>query len=626
MRRLAAVVASLCLLGSAARAGERPHEATGQAQTAGGQAHDASRLAAARAAVDRREYDAALPLYRSLSSERPNDDDLLIELARVLGFADRNADAAATYRRVLEVAPQRRADVRRSLAWQTLWAGDPGEAEKFFLESAQHDPDPADAWRGVAESRQQRDDLHGALVAYREALRLDPDDATNARRAAQILVWLGRHDEGIDAFRALLERDRDDRHSRLGLARALNDAGRHREAIAEYRRVAATTDMHERVAAGVDRHRSGLALDADSRFDYARALRWSGFDDLADEELAALDQPEARWLRNYRTARERARWWSTEWSTSTDADDLDSRALRVAAGWHFDGGAALETSLRRVRLEGPDLDGDGVPRKPRRNAQVHGTRWETRASARLGAPDSRWGVAWPSATIAWNGYDDWEPLTGAARVRWLPRDSLRIDLEWQRDTVETPTAIDERVRVDVTSIGVDWQPSIPWTIAGSLAHFRFDDGNERARVYARVERTILGAPRVRAGIEALAFDSSAPRGKLLDPDPPFRRVAWRGYWNPDRYHEVRAFVSAEHDWREWQLQGRLGLGTARAVDGWHNRTSARPHLWELVIVRDLLPTLQLRAQIGGSGSEMGLSGGGSGYWRRFANISITGWF
>lgn len=149
----------------------------------------------ARQQVDRHEYVLALETYQRLLAQSPDDSDLLIEVARVLGYADRNAESAQMYRRVLTVAPQRRADVRRSLAWQTLWTPDAAAAEALFLESLDADPDPADAWRGIAEARQQQNDLSGAVDAYEELLRLTPDDAVISRRRAQLLVWQGRHQE-----------------------------------------------------------------------------------------------------------------------------------------------------------------------------------------------------------------------------------------------------------------------------------------------------------------------------------------------------------------------------------------------------------------------------------------------
>lgn len=599
--RVAAALAGACLFCAGPAANPQPAAAASTPVDA----HDdfAASLARARDAVGRRDHATAIPIYERLLRERPQDDDLLIEVARVLGFADRNREAAAMYRRVLEVAPQRRADVRRSLAWQTLWSGEAAAAEALFLESAQEDPEPADAWRGVAESRQQRNDLEGALAAYREALRLDPANTTDARRAAQVLAWLGRHDESIAAFRALLARDPGDRRSRIGLARVLNDAGRHREAVIAFRQ------------AGIEE------LDADTRFTYARTLRWAGFDDLADAALDGLAHPDAQWLRAWRTARERASWWSAGFDASTDSDDLDIVAARIGLGRHFDGGYALETALRTVRLGGYVFDGD---RRVRRH--IDGLRWEARASARIGDVDSEWGVLWPSFVLMRNGYGSWERTAPGARLRWLPVDALRIDLEWQRESVEAVEAIEKRVYVDVASIGADWRPSIPWTLAGSLAHLRFDDGNERVRVNGRIERTLLSSPRVRAGIEGLAFGSSDPTGERLGPASSDRRVVSRGYWNPRRYHELRAFASVAYDWRDWQLYGRFGLGTAREVDGWDNRTSGKPHVWELAVARDLSPTLQLRAQLAGSGSGMGVSGGGAGYWRRYTGVVLTGWF
>lgn len=551
----------------------------------------AATLQQARVLVERRDYAAALAIYTALLERRPDDTDLLIETARVNGFADRNAEAARLYRRVVAIVPQRRADVRRSLAWQTLWSGDAAAAESLFAESAAQDPDPADAWRGIAESRQARNDLEGALAAYRRALALAPGDRTSARRSAQLLVWLGRHDEGIAAFEALLAGDPSDRRSRYGLARALNDAGRHRAAIATYRDAAN--------AGG-----GAAPLADDARFDLARALRWAGFDDLADAELAGLEHDDARWLRDYRTSRERSRWLRAGQYWATDRDDLQVRAAELAAGWNADGGRAIETSLRHV-----DLDESG--------RGAHGLRWETAARTRVGTSSSAWGVAWPSLALGLNRYGDWSPVTGGARVRWLPRDALRLDAELVREVIETPLAIAHRVQVDVASVGADWRPHPRWSVAGAISHLRFDEGNERVRLNARVERTLLVRPRLRAGLEAMAFESSDPTGPS---------VAARGYWNPRDYREMRAYLSLSHEARPWSVDAKVGLGVARETDGWGSGSNGTPHVWEIAVARDLGPRVQLRLYAGGSGSGMGLGSGGAGYWRRHAGIGLTGWF
>ena len=68
------------------------------------------------------------------------------------------------------------------------------------------------------------------------------------------------------------------------------------------------------------------------------------------------------------------------------------------------------------------------------------------------------------------------------------------------------------------------------------------------------------------------------------------------------------------------------FSTSRETDGWGTVSSGQPNLLELAVARDLSPSLRLRAAIGGSGSGVGLTGGGAGYWRRAASIGIVGWF
>lgn len=557
-------------------------------------------LEAAREHADRREFAIALEIYQRLLTQESDNSDLLIEVARVLGFADRNAESAQMYRRVLQIAPQRRADVRRSLAWQTLWTGDAadaGQAEALFLESLPVDPDPADAWRGIGEARQQRNDLSGAILAYEELLRLAPAAPGIERRRAQLLVWQGRHQEGIDAFEALVQRDPADRLSRIGLARALNDAGRHRQAIARFRQI------------------DDGALGIDDRFSRARALQWAGFPELADREMLGIDTPDAQWVHRYQTSRELASRWFVEINGSTDRDRLDARTMIAGSSLPLRYPVVVGASVRRVRFD-------------ESYGRVRGARLQVDASTRVGTPESAHGVFWPSLSIAWNEYTHrraaagahatrWHPVTGGFRVHWLPTDLLRVDAELGRETVETPKAVEEQVVIDIASLGFEWRPAPAWSLAASLAHFRFDDGNERNRLYLRAERTILPSPRVRIGLEAQRFVSSDPIG----PSTP-----WRGYWSPERYGEARVFISWSRDWQDWQFEARAGLGTAREKDGWGNRSSGRPNLWELVAVHDLSPTLQLQARIGGSGSGMGVGAGGSGYWRRYAGVSLTGWF
>lgn len=560
-------------------------------------------LERARILVQLGRYADAVAAYDAAGATGA-DLDLQIEAARIHGFADRNAEAARRYRAVLEAAPQRRSELLLPLAWQTLWAGEPAQAEALFREIAARPTDFAgagdgfDAWRGVAESRQEAGDLNGALIALGEARERRPDDRTIARRIAQTLAWLDRHDEAITAFEALVASDPDDRASRYGLARARNFAGLHRQAVADYR------EAFERDRA------SGNEIPNDARFDRARALRWAGYDDLAHHALDGLPQPEARWLQAWRTQRETLRWLETGLELASDRDQLDTRVNTAAFGWRPTAVTTFEVGSRLVNL--------AEPGRHARGEQLNATwrrRFGTTADA-IGSPDDR-GPLWASVTVAANRYGDWHPLSGVARLRWLPTDTLRIDGELGREIIETPVALGNRVHVDIAALGADWRWQPRSSLAATLAALKFDDGNLRTRINLRADHQLRANPKVVAGIEAMAFRSS---------DPSSGSRPGRGYWNPESYREARAYLAFGHEAWPWDFTLKLGVGTARETDGWGNRAKGEPNVWELSISYDLARQLKLRAWAGGSGGSMGVGSGGEGYWRRYVGLGVTGWF
>lgn len=580
--------------------GQRAPQA-GQAALA---ADFAAQRAAARAATERRDWADALPRWRALEAIAPADTDLLIESARVHGFADRNAKAAERYRKVLEIAPGRRGDVLLSLAWQTLWAGQPAAAEPLFLEVAERPSsyagggDGFDAWRGLAEARRNAGRLEAALKALDRAQALRPDDRGIARQAAQTHAWLDRHEEAVERYSTLVASDPSDRWSRYGLAQARNFQGRHRAAVADYRE-----------AFQADRA-AGRTPPPDALFDHARALRWAGYDDLAHEALEGLSQPDAQWLRDWRTGREQRPWAGAAFEAATDRDDLDTRATTASFGWRPGPASSVEVGTRLVDLEEPGRHARG---------ERMGVTLRTRVgadAAGIGSAGDR-GPVWPSLSLEANRYGAWHPVTGAARVRWDPKDTLRVDAELAREVVETPLAVSNRVTVDVAALGARWRWQPRSSVSATLAALEFDDGNLRTRLNLSADHTLRLNPKVVVGLEAMVFRSSDPTSDLR---------AARGYWNPRDYREARAFVALEHEVRAWAFGLRLGVGTAREKDGWGKRSSGDPHLWELSAGYDLAPSLRLRAWAGGSGGSMGVGSGGEGYWRRFAGIGITGWF
>jgi hypothetical protein len=130
-----------------------------------------------------------------------------------------------------------------------------------------------------------------------------------------------------------------------------------------------------------------------------------------------------------------------------------------------------------------------------------------------------------------------------------------VDGEATRELVEAPRAIAHRVRVDVLSAAIESRSDPLWLVAGSTALLRFDDGSTRVRAGGRLERRVLARPRIALGVEAMAFERVAGD-----------RDVDRGYWNPRRYAEARAYAALTHEFRPFDLQARVGFGRASETD------------------------------------------------------------
>jgi tetratricopeptide (TPR) repeat protein len=445
----------------------------------------------ARAAVERRDFAAALPVYAQLLAAAPDDADLLIEVARVNGFADRNREAAALYRRALLAAPGRRADIVPSLAWQTLWSGLPRLALPLFEEAAAIG-DRADALDGHAQARLALDDAAGAAQDWRAALLLRPGDAVLQRRLED--GWLRRQTQ---------------------------------------------TTVYGSI------------------------------------------------------------------ESAADSDSLETLAVVIGSSQPISGATTLDLRVRQLR----QTDNQGGS---------HGEELQATYSWRWDDPAGSLGSLRPSMTVRVARFGDWTPVTGSLHAAWLPQDSWRVDAEWARDRIETPTATAEHVLVDVLSLGADRKINPLLSATAALALLRFDDGNRRLRISGHVDQELRAQPHWSVGVAAMDFETSHPSG----PGTP-----GRGYWNPKRYREARIYTAMRWNARPWDFSTQIGLGSAHETDGFGNRSSGRPHQWELTIGRDLGPDLRATLSLSGSGSAFGLGGsGGPGYSRRRALFSVTGWF
>lgn len=562
---------------------------------AAGAAH-AQTLQQARQEVDARHYAPALAIYETLLREQPTNTDLLIEAARVYGYADRHKEAIAAYRRVIEVDPRRRKDVSASLAWQTLWSGDAAGALPLFEQARGFTSDAkqqAELWRGSGEACVQTGDNACALDAYRQALALSPGDRDLQRRIALVLLWLDDYAQAEAAWRALLAEDPNDQRAQAGLARTLNAAGRHNEAVRLY----ATLDD---------------GSDADLRLDHARAVRWAGYDAAVMPLLAGRSDWPAVFLRDWRAEREQRSYVWAGIDYSTDKDQLDILSATAGAGTLLQPGLWLEGGYRAARLDSPQGDVDAK--------RVQATLRGLIGTPGLAPP----GLLLPSATIAWNDYDGWTPITGNARVRWLPQDLWQLAAEVGREVIETPQAIANRITADTASLGAEYRLPPRWSFGGVLSHLGFSDGNDRARIYGHVDYALHFNPKVVVGVEGAAFRDSDPASFAAVPPPGTLPPA--GYWNPRRYTEARVFAGVWYDRDDWDAYARAALGWSSETDGDGNRSSGNPNLLEAGIAHDVSKDLRWRLYAGGSGSSFAVGNGGGNYWRRYVGFMLTAWF
>ncbi len=544
-------------------------------------------LGEARALVDQKRYAEAIAAYDTLLAAAPRQVDLLIEAARVHAWSDQHASAAELYRRALEAAPARRHDILLPLAWQLAWGDRHDEAIPLFREVAAEVPaQRTEALHGLAESLAARDKLREALEVYAR-LATDATDLRARKGEARMFLWLDNNEAAAARYRTILRDAPQDKEARLGLARALNHDDRHFAALGVY----------------ADAVADAPALARDTRVERATALRWAGLDEAAALTLGDAPGRDAAVLRQ-RLRQETASHLRGEFETAWDSDGLDIRALGLGWQQRLGAGRLLDVAARAARIE-------------QRDERIDGRQIQMRAGTRLG--DVQTGLFWPSLSLGVRDYDGWTTALWKLQGKWLPADHWRVDLEAGNEVIENARSIQNKVMLDAVSASADWRFAPRWRATAGTTLLRFDDGSRRTRLIGRVEHVITVArPRLVLGLEGMGFADSARSRDATGTDN-------RGYYNPHRYRELKAFARAEHETAGWLLEARLALGKLWETPWDAPRDSSGLYAWELSAARDLAPMLRLRAYAGGSDSSSFLQSAGSGYTRNYVGASLI-WF
>jgi tetratricopeptide (TPR) repeat protein len=174
----------------------------------------------------------------------------------------------------------------RNLSRVLLWAGKNDEAERLVDRTLTETPEDGESYWRKAILLRRAGDNEAALIAYREAARLLPLDATLRNALGQVLSQLGRLTEAREELESAIRMDRTLVTAHYDLGLVLKNLGEHRQAEAAYRRVLELDPNH------ADAH-NNLGVIFAQRGDFvaaaelfARALRIDPNHGSASENLA----------------------------------------------------------------------------------------------------------------------------------------------------------------------------------------------------------------------------------------------------------------------------------------------------------------------------------------------------
>lgn len=533
----------------------------------------AASLEEARRLTDARDFPAAIEQFNQLIQKFPGNADLLIEAARVNGWADRNAESARLYQQVLHIAPARLPDIRGALAWQLHWSGQSAASVPYFHQEIAARPQDAELRHGLAEALVSANHLTDALAAYREQTTRFPKDVKARKGEARVLMWLDRLAESKVAWQVILAELPADREARFALARMDNQSGRHQQAAQQLNRLL------------------GEKEDAGIRVELARALLWSGDERSAREIAAPLKGKEADELRLMLNKGLQNRV-TLNAEISRDSDDLKVRGLAAQLNLQTGERSDMEFSMRRVWLT-------------QNGMSMNGNTWLLGYGTQLGQAGGPHGMLFPRVFLGLRDYGDWQSLAWTARLRWLPADAWRWDFETGNAPVENIAALQNRVRLDYASGGFDYRFAQRWQASAGLLAGRFDDGNQRTRLHGRLQYRLAETPRITLGAESMAFrDSDSPN-------------PGRGYWSPDNYHEFKLAIAAEGQHQGWELYVKAALGKL-----WENPGGSN-NLYQLeASAKHAVGDWGFARLYGGYSDSAGLTQGGGGYWRWYLGTAL----
>ena len=186
----------------------------------------------AQAALDKNNFEAAIPPLQKFIAEKPDVAFAHFQLAYAYTALNRPEDAQAEYTKCVSLDPKM-AEAYLNLG-MLLLDKNPAQAVAPLSKAVELLPSQSRPRNLLGLAQQRSSDLKGAAESFEGANRLDPKDIDSLNHLGQVYLQMDRPAEAEKKFRAALNLDPRSREALQGLAFSL-DAQKNPGAIDAYR-------------------------------------------------------------------------------------------------------------------------------------------------------------------------------------------------------------------------------------------------------------------------------------------------------------------------------------------------------------------------------------------------------
>ena len=222
--KIALVLVAIAVRGNSAGSAEEPGERWQQTQTAQGKTQKLKNplndlLEEAQAAINKNDYEAAIPPLQKFLTDQPDVAYAHFQLAYAYTALKRPTEARAEYERCIALDPKM-AEAQLNLGILLL-NGDPKAATTPLSKAVELLPSQSRPRYLMGIAQERTGDLAGAAQSFEGVAHLDPKDAEALTHLGSVMLRLGKPAEAEGKFRQALEIEPKSPAALQGLAQSL---------------------------------------------------------------------------------------------------------------------------------------------------------------------------------------------------------------------------------------------------------------------------------------------------------------------------------------------------------------------------------------------------------------------